>query len=920
MEKVEFLASTGVSFYSPENDVRFTDLLLQKTWNYRVLKTPRGAVSLQLGNEPIANAVSSAGEALTDCGKISVRFEDALEACLRKWIPLPYTRKTAEKSTPSQSNDWIRLFISRPPLCVDENIFRVVFTVDSSVSPSSGAAGAGQEHFGFCADDVGLPFEANVGSAAFWRSSTLITWVQSLFKSVRAAGSEEAPAYTVALAGFMTLIEGLRQAEVFPEVSFMHPEGKSVDVHLVLDLGNSRACGILAEHLPGESVNLDECVKLEIRDLGEPGNMYTEPFDTSFKFRPPLFSDPENPVPHGGSNFPWPSLLRLGTEAARLDPCDIGDTGMSSPKRYLWDDRFRHFPWYFHLPATGVGRKINASFLKYLDANGEFKGDSAQPPFEPCYPPSSLMTFLVLEILNHAFAQVNSYSYRKFRGHRLARRVLRSIVITTPCGMSGPERAIYQARAQSAVDLFFRVVGGAGDEKPALFLGFDEATAVHLTYLYGEIKHRFLGDSREAIAALGRERTTNDGARGPVFRLAGIDIGGGTSDLMIAEYSASPHDSTGIRQRMLFSEGFSIAGDEIAKRLIEKLILKRVFTYAQEKNPGVSWEEFQSFFGPGRGGRDKRFIDMKAELCRQIWIPMAHRHLEFAERDTDDPQLELSFDKFFSGRFPGSNVLDFFSEHMRNDFGCDLTLAEIPWELSRRKINAVITNVLENILRIFSEVISQFRCDAVILGGKPSSLPVIRDLLVRLMPVAPEKIIGLKGYPVGSWYPFSQRGGGIADPKTTCVVGAAVWLFSEQLKNLDGLALQTDSSLIKKRECFIGPYCAESQTISPLLFPAPDGKGNVLSVVKPVILGIRRVDSEVCLADPIWEVSIDQEQLKSPGPFVVHLKQDENRRECLAIARLEDEKGSPRDPRMANLSLRTMLSEQYWLDTGCFEL
>jgi hypothetical protein len=50
---------------------------------------------------------------------------------------------------------------------------------------------------------------------------------------------------------------------------------------------------------------------------------------------------------------------------------------------------------------------------------------------------------------------------------------------------------------------------------------------------------------------------------------------------------------------------------------------------------------------------------------------------------------------------------------------------------------------------------------------------------------------------VGSWYPFSQRGGGIADPKTTCVMGAVVWLFAEKLNNLDGMSLTTDSSLIK---------------------------------------------------------------------------------------------------------------------------
>ena len=38
MEKIEFLASTGLTFYSPEEGYRFQDELLLKNWNYRVLQ------------------------------------------------------------------------------------------------------------------------------------------------------------------------------------------------------------------------------------------------------------------------------------------------------------------------------------------------------------------------------------------------------------------------------------------------------------------------------------------------------------------------------------------------------------------------------------------------------------------------------------------------------------------------------------------------------------------------------------------------------------------------------------------------------------------------------------------------------------------------------------------------------------------
>jgi hypothetical protein len=919
MEKLEFLVSTGVSFYAPDYEYRLSDLLMQKVWNYRVLQSANGPISLQLGSEPIDNATAAKAGDMVDIGGLKVRFQDALDACMGKWLPVPYSRKQDNSANDSRSVDWARIYLHRSPLQVDENVFRMVLSVDTTLAPDNQPGGKNEIH-GLFAEDIGVALTSNPGSLAFWQAPSMITWIKNALKAVPAEGGEQIPPYAAALAAFMTLCDGLKQAEVLPEITLLHPEGEEIGVSLILDLGNSRACGILVEQTPGERVNLDECCKLEIRDLQEPSEVYTEPFDTSFKFQPPLFFDPDNAIAKSDSNFRWPSLVRIGQEAAKLEPSDVGDTGMSSPKRYLWDENQRHFPWYFNLIDEGLGKKISADFLKYLDENGVFQGDDAHPPFEPCYPTSSLMTFLMLEILCHAYSQINSFAYRKSRGHRLAVRTLKNIVITTPCGMSLPERKLYQKRVQSAIDTFFHVNRMPEEKKPALHLEFDEATAVQLTYLFGEVKHRFLGDAHEAIASLGRERTDSNGFKQPTFRLASIDIGGGTSDLMIAEYASVQTEQTGVQQRMLFSEGFSVAGDEIAKRIIEKLILRRIFNWAQQKNPNISWEDFQLFFGPGRGGRDKYFNDMKAELCRQIWIPMAHRHLEFAEIDSEDPDMELSFDRFFPYRLPSANVLDFFAEHMRKEFDCDITLPEIPWEISRPRVNAVISNVIENILRLFSEVIAQFDCDALILGGKPSSLPVIRDILVKLMPVPSSRIIGLKGYSVGSWYPFSQKGGGISDPKTTCVMGAVVWLFAEKLNNLDGLSLTTDGSQIRQRECFIGTFSPEVMTLTQSLFPTPGNEPAVLETSRSTMLGIRRIDSEVCLVNPIWEISLDREQLMGNGPFQIKLEQDQNNRECLKVVELKNEAGNKCHANLAKLSLKTMVEDQYWLDTGCFDL
>ncbi|RCK80638.1 MAG: virulence factor SrfB [Candidatus Ozemobacter sibiricus] len=940
MEKVEFLANTGLSFYTPKVDVRFPESLLEMRMDWRLVKSPQGAVQLTAGTGglpadkpapggPKDSPGSESGPG--DVGRLTIKFADALQAALGKWLPLPYNRKMSDRSTPAKSNDWIRLWIGKPPLSTDDNLYKLVFAVDTTLHDYSADGVAGHDCIGFLPDDVGFPFELNSRSTSFLRSTTLFTWISNIFKDMPGAPGGPAGAGALAMGAFLTLIEGLRTLECCPEIRFIHPEGQPAEVHFILDLGNSRACGILAENAPGQPIGLDECRKLEIRDLTRPYEVYTEPFDTSFKFFPPLFADPDCPAPHAGTSFLWPSLVRLGHEAAQMDPAPIGHTGMSSPKRYLWDDRRRPLAWYFNLPDSDTARKIGAPFLQYLDEQGAFQGGQGEPPFDPTYPPSAMMTFVLLELLCHVHAQINSWSFRQVRGQRQVKRVLASIVITTPCGMSEPEKMIYRERAQAAIDLYHHVTR-CRDPKPTLVLEFDESSCVQLTWLLGEIKYRFLGEAGRAIAMLGRPRPTPEGRREPLLRVASIDIGGGTSDLMIAEYTPTGLDHAGVRQRMLFSEGYSVAGDEIAKRLIEKMILRRVYEVARERTPTLAWEAFQHFFGPGKGERDKEFLDTKAELCRQVWIPMAHQHLEFAERDTAEPSIELGFYDFFRRR-PPEYVLDFFARHLKQEFGCDLNLPEITWVLTRDRINRVIENVMGNILRIFCEVIAQFDCDVIILGGKPSSLPIIRETLVRFMPVPPERIIGLKGYPVGSWYPFSQKVGGIADPKTATVVGAAVWLFAERLNNLEGLSLTTDRSRILKQECFIGTFNPEAMRLDQLLFPTAPGREVPLTVTRPVFLGVRRIDSDLCTVNPLWEVAVDTGTHRSTGgsgsgqsrevaslapPFTVFLKQDPACKEKLMLTRAQDAARTVLPARLATLHLRTMVADQYWIDSGSF--
>ena len=60
------------------------------------------------------------------------------------------------------------------------------------------------------------------------------------------------------------------------------------------------------------------------------------------------------------------------------------------------------------------------------------------------------------------------------------------------------------------------------------------------------------------------------------MRLACIDIGGGTSDLMIGKYTfqSSPGGDE-IAGTILYRDSLSIAGDQLVKRLLERVIVPR---------------------------------------------------------------------------------------------------------------------------------------------------------------------------------------------------------------------------------------------------------------------------------------------------------------------------------------------------------
>jgi hypothetical protein len=104
--------------------------------------------------------------------------------------------------------------------------------------------------------------------------------------------------------------------------------------------------------------------------------------------------------------------------------------------------------------------------------------------------------------------------------------------------------------------------------------------------------------------------------------------------------------------------------------------------------------------------------------------------------------------------------------------GIVLKLGE-PFEVQYSRINATIIEWCRPIADLHARYVAAFECDLVIVTGKPSELPQVREVLEESLPIEANRIVFAKDYYAGSWFPAGSDGK-IPDAKMVTVVGAAL--------------------------------------------------------------------------------------------------------------------------------------------------
>ena len=773
-------------------------------------------------------------------------------------------------------------------------------------------------------------------------------------------------------ASYIFLIDYLAKKQLFPNIKLYKDIDVEIkDVDMVIDIGNSRTTALLIE----DNTNFNQVRPLSLIDYtdilddsdGTPNiRVYDEPFDMRLAFRKVDFGN----FGHVDSRqFVYPSLVRLGQEAnnlihrasnleSRLDSLST----YSSPKRYLWDWRPNKEEWQF---LVLPGEKDN-HILNLPGITSQFKSDGQVSPENEGgisfhYSRRSLMTLSFLEMLVQAHAQINSSKHRSIKegfGYPEMPRKIKRIIVTCPTAMSKLEREALVHCAQDAVKVISRFNGGVNTKVSSIEVipsvrtkkdsdvewYYDEATCSQLVYMYGEVGHKYKGCCSEFFNLYGK---TEDGEVQSSLTVGSLDIGAGTTDLMISKYTYQKGDVTTITPDPLFYDSFYFAGDDMLNGLIKNLMLlndESAFRQALKHLSPIQYrQEIKNFFGPDHNGQSVADRLLRKDFNIQYSVPLMCYFLELLKNDSKD--CVVHYNDVFAECPPNETVISGFKDKT----GIDITKLE--WKFNKVSISTVVEKEFEPLLKKIATIMYAYACDIVLLSGRPASLPPIRDIFLKYYAVSPNRLIMLNHYYVGDWYPFDNNTGCITNPKTIVAMGGVIGHYASELSNLNKFVINLDKlkNGLRSTVNFI-EASREGQPIEYFITPQ-QAQGDLVVSNIPTYLNVRQIglDTYPCrslytidfnrhkIADRIRKKALlndgvtltdakiqslvkeHVDSLKKRMPFKLTIDRDVDDKELLTISSILDNTEKEVVDGNVEIHIQSLgANEKYWLDSGAF--
>lgn len=774
------------------------------------------------------------------------------------------------------------------------------------------------------------------------------------------------------LAQYIFLLNYIQNAKILPTITLFSDNNiQSSNVDLVLDIGNSRTCAVLFDD--SDFTKVEHLGLFNFTNPIKNGklNRVEDSFDMRLVFSEVVFGDE---FINNSNQFVYPSMVRLGDEAKDLiykaKNLNTGSdkiSTFSSPKRYLWDDTPQEKEWEFISVDKDVSKPIWIKGInEQLKNDGSLNTDGSGSIF-PFFSRKSLMTLSFIEILSQATLQINSYEFRKKWGRENTPRKISRIIISCPTAMSREEQIALRKCAEDAHIILKRFYNGTfkneineREERSDIMIIpsaknlsntelhnewiYDEATSSQFVYLFAEVTKRYRNNCDEFFKFYGKHRNDLDGYNKKSLTVGTVDIGAGTTDLMICAYKYDSESQQCILTPVpLFWESFYIAGDDLLQDLIRKLIIEGKYAAIQskliEKNAANLEALILDYFGIDNARLSVTDRQMRSEFNLQVSVPIVSHFLKLLNENKIE-KAQISFDDIFPGNKPSERVLNHFKEHF--SFGFE----SINWNYDKSILSEIVQSKFEGLVGKISSLLSYYNCDIVLLSGRPSSLKPIADLFLKYFAVSPNRLITLNDYRIGTWYPFQNGKGYFKDAKSIVAVGAMIGNYASTRGNLEGFTL--DFSDLQKKLLPTTEYICLNEKGAPFITPTVNNS-TIQIVQLPIRFWTRQLDTPSYPTRPFYMLDFNRGMISDKftakygtdvnEPFIRNSVEKEiervyklcplkiqivredyrNDKEALKIESVQDKNGDDLPIVYFSLKIQSMNeSDTYWLDTGSF--
>jgi hypothetical protein len=544
-------------------------------------------------------------------------------------------------------------------------------------------------------------------------------------------------------------------------------EAQFVESLLAIDIGNTRSSALLCEDV--SNVTHHNCMKLQ---------------------KLPLFSYTDHCVHDVGvfdsylslSRGEMISFARVGNEAFTVsrilrESPNAGDFFLSSPKRYFWDGDPNAHGWKV-LTANNLSTSLSACPVAEKIAFRMGQGGEEDPAK---LSRASMLSAMLLELLEQAEEYLNSES--SLAGQVNLPRVISHVCVTYPAGWSEEERLQYKAILQKALDVYQSMRCGAYPPI-ALDVDCDEATAVLLCFLYGEIG-KYSGHVDTWLRTVGR---VPKGGGGTQLRVAVIDVGGGTSDLAVINVQNGAHAGMlDLQIDNLYKDGTSEAGDLLLQRVVENILVKKLARATISVSaPRSICESYVEQF-------ERRLNSLVSSdyvvrmLTRSFWFPLAIRFVNAVNKGRDHVELPDTHRVLLE-------VLRKHSEWSDDNIVSSMESLEVTDE-DRTLLGREIVKTFRRTAKLFGAAISAFDADLVVLSGKTTEIPQVQRIFKQFCYLPERRFVPMWNYYIGDWCSIAD-GGVIMDSKYTTVLGA---ILCDVLNN--NFPIQAMEGAVEIRNC-----------------------------------------------------------------------------------------------------------------------